>query len=538
MVAITHGVYVDLNRDGDFADTSEDMSTYFKRVTIKRGVSKTFDTMARDTTIEVVLDNSDKRFSPDATGGLTGLKPGALVKVDMTYGGTTATLGLGRIARDGISIQQGTKLNREATLKTFGYLRMLQEERTVILPLMTNVRTDAVISAIIDAIGLYPLSSGGWKLGTAGYTELDYTTVLAADAGSYASLQTGDNLMAYVGDVWGEETSAYAMIRDLMAAESGLLFEARDGVLTMLNRSYFLTDVANAVDATLTGSNLVARKKQDYRYGQDVVNDVTVTGYPRVVGAARSTVARLYAAAGTGHIIPAGATRTFTLNYQQADGIGIGAYSVLCDPTTDYTLAYWNSVTQLIEAGSPSVGLTITEGAGVVQLAFNNPETRNAIVMAGATDANNITVRGYAVQAFDGVTASAQDLSSIGATGRQSTRFDLKLLTSATAPQDMANFELYNRSALRGGFAAMTLLAQASATHAAWVRDLTIGSRIALSETQTGTSREYFIVGEEHNIINAGYEHYATYTLRPVHEDYWILGVTGFSELDAVRLGY
>ncbi|MCC7210137.1 MAG: hypothetical protein IT323_22730 [Anaerolineae bacterium] len=538
MVAITYNAYVDLNLDGDFVDTSEDISAYVKRVSIKRGVSKTFDTIARDTTIELVLDNADKLFSPDATGGLSGLKPGAQVKVTMTYGGTTVTLGIGRIARDGIQVQQGTKLTREATLRTFGYLRMLQEERTVILSLMTNVRTDAVISALISAIGLYPLSSGGWKLGSAGFSELGETTVLGADAGSYASLQTGDNLMAYVGDVWGEETSAYAMMRDLMEAERGLLFEARDGVLTMLNRSFFLTDVSTAVDATMTGANLIARKKQDYRYGQDVINDVTVTGYPRQVGAARTVVARLYAYAGTGHIVPAQTTRTITLNYQTADGIEIGAYSILCDVTTDYTLAFWNSVTQQIEAGSPSVGLTILEGAGLVQLVFNNADAQHAIIMAGATETNNVTVRGYAVQSFDGVTANAVDTASIGQAMRQAARFDLKLLTDADAPQDMANFELYNRSDVRGGFAAITLLAQTSATQAAWARDLTIGSRIALSETQTGTNREYFIVGEEHNIINAGYEHYVTYTLRPVHDDYWILGVTGFGELDSIRLGY
>lgn len=536
MVAITYNAYVDLNQDGDFSDTSEDISAYVKRATIKRGVSKTFDTIARDTTIELVLDNADKRFSPDATGGLTGLKPGALLKVTMTYGGTTVTLGIGRVARDGIQVQQGTVLTREATLKTFGYLRMLQEERTVVLPLMTNTTTDAVISAIIDAVGLYPLSTGGWVLEVDGFTELDYTTVLMADAGSYASLQTGDNVMAYVGDVWGEETSAYAMIRDLMEAERGLLFEARDGVLTMLNRSFFLTDVSTSVDATLTGANLIARKKQEYRYGQDVINDVTVTAYPRSVGAARSVVARLYAAAGTGYIVPAGMTRTLTLNYQTTDGIGIGAYDIQCANTTDYTLAYWDSINQVVVPGGPTVTVTVTEGAGLAQLTFENQDTSHAIVLAGSTDANNITVRGYAVQSFDGVTAQVQDLESIGNAGRQAMRLDLKLLTDADAAEDLANFELYNRSGVRGAFAAITLLAQDGATQAAWARDLVIGSRIALSETQTGTNREYFIVGEEHSIINAGYEHYVTYTLRPVHEDYWILEVDGYTELDAVRL--
>ena len=538
MVAITHGVYVDLNRDGDYSDTGEDITAYVKSVSIKRGLTKPFDTIARDTTIDVVLNNASKRFGPDATGGLSGLKPGALVKVDMTYS-TTATLGIGRIARDGIQVQQGTSLTREASLKTFGYLRMLQEERTVVLPLMTNTTADLVITAIIDAIGLYPFSISGWMLGTVDYGELGVTTILSAGAGSYTSLSTGSDILPYVGDAWGGATSAYTMIRDLVEADRGILFEARDGTLTFISRTALLEDVSTAVDATLTGSNLVARKKQEYRYGQDVVNDVTVTGYPRVVGAARSVVARSYVAAGTGRIVPAGQTVTWTLDYKTADGIPQGAYSVLCDPTTDYTLAYWDSVTQSIVAGAPSISLTISEGAGVVELRWDNADSRNAIVMAGATDANNITVRGYAIQALDGVTANAYDLTSIAEVLRQPLRLDLKLLADATAPQDLANYELYNRSDLRGAFTSITIFANASATHAAWARDLTIGSRIALSETQTGTNREYFIVGEEHNIINALQEHYVTYTLRPAQMDYWVLGVAGHGELDSTtRLAY
>jgi hypothetical protein len=526
VVDITYNVYLDLTGNGDFSDDDENISGYVIEALVKRGAANPWDTIARDTQIEVELDNSTQLFSPEAGGALSGLKPSARLAVDMTYDSVTERLGIGRVARDGIRVDPGSYGKRRAGLSTYGLLLLLQEEMNVELALQTNVTTDQVIALLIDASGIYPFAFTGWLLGITGYSELGVSTVLSDGPAGFLDLDTGSNTLAYVGDQWGQQVSLYTMLKQLMEAERGLLYERRDGWLAMRSRHYFIEDVATAVDAAITDAHLIASKKQEYGYGESVVNDVTVTGYPRQVGTARTVVARYPIASGTGHIIPSGSTSYLTLDYKDSGGASIGAYDVVFDLTTDYTTGFWNSVTQQIETGSPSLVVSVQEAAGKVTLVIANEDSSHAIIMPGSTDSTAITVRGYAIQTFDGLTVNEQNTDSISEILRQSMRLDLKLLSDADAVQSTALFELGNRGTIQGHFTHITLSPFKSEQCAEWVRDLTIGDRISVTETQTGHTGEYFIVGEEHRVLNGATEHYATYTLRPASTGWWVLGVS------------
>ena len=66
----TWKVLIDWDRNGDFTGTYDDVTTYVLHAKWYLGFSQAYAEVANDSTLELVLDNSDKRFSPENSGSV------------------------------------------------------------------------------------------------------------------------------------------------------------------------------------------------------------------------------------------------------------------------------------------------------------------------------------------------------------------------------------------------------------------------------------------------------------------------------------
>jgi hypothetical protein len=86
---LAHKVYVDLDADGSFATAGDDLSAYWMHTNITAGMQALDTRCAHVGKASIVLNNADRRFSPDnlngpyVSGGVTKLKPFLPVQITM-----------------------------------------------------------------------------------------------------------------------------------------------------------------------------------------------------------------------------------------------------------------------------------------------------------------------------------------------------------------------------------------------------------------------------------------------------------------------
>ncbi len=505
---------VDLNRDRDFSDTNEDISAYWKSLRWQNGAMAPFDAVARTNTLEVVLNNSTGRFSPEHASGLAGFELGALIRLRSTYSATTRQHFIGWITE--IAPAPGSKGPRETMVRAEGFFGRLLDA-FVSLPVQQDKRYDEIVTALLGGVSVYPPGFVSWLLGD--FSDLGVNTYLGSTT-LYSNLETGVNTFNWAGDNWSRGVSVLSALRDLMATEGGFLYESRSGLIESFNRHHFLNDMLNSVDATITETMLL-RGGVHYEYGRDIANHVTVKFHPRTAGTSLETVGTLQQSFN----VPKNASATLRLAFDDGSNNKIGAYGVVCVANTDY-----RAYTQPDGMGAPMtdvVSVTVIEGGSNCQLLFTN---RSAV--ADAWIARGTRVRGYKITDFGAQEYVAADETSIGDFGRQQLVHDLKMLDDPEYARNLCAWELQTRADPRGQINGLTI--QANVSDALMINALarTIGDRIAVSESQTGlSSAEYHIVGEKHTLPNR-YNHRAAWTLRPARAmEYWKLGTAGYSEL-------
>ncbi|HEY5988859.1 MAG TPA: hypothetical protein VIV12_21135 [Streptosporangiaceae bacterium] len=522
-VDAAYEVCIDLTRDRDFSDTNEDVSAYVKALEWTVGATDPFAPIARANTLSLTLRNGDGRFSPERAAGLSGFEPGALARVRVTDPATATAypMCIGWIEPDGIEVIPGTRGLRETDVHASGFFVRLMDEKARI-SLQENQRADQIVDALLTRNAVYPPGFTGWFLGEQALGE---NTYLGAGVSDYASLETGVNTFTMVGDNWGERASIYRALSDIAETERGFIYENREGKLVFYNRHHWYADLANALDATLAQSDMLARRGLDYAYG-NVVNDVEVAFRPRRVGSANEV---LGLANGTPRVEAADSLEV-RIGFDDGSGNRIGGKSVLTPvANTDWTAnaAEDGTGTDLTSSVSASM---VADGSGV-SLTFINSASVAAYL-------RNVQVRGLKITDFGEQMARYRDDTSIALYGRHPQTITLRILDDFNYAADLAVYEAYLHKDPAGEVRDITFMANKSAALMTYALTSGVGARIALAETQTGLSGQYYVVGETHK-VQIGRAHQVTQFLRPAPpQAFWVLGVANFSELDAVtRLG-
>jgi prophage tail gpP-like protein len=124
---------------------------------------------------------------------------------------------------------------------------------------------------------------------------------------------------------------------------------------------------------------------------------------------------------------------------------------------------------------------------------------------------------------------TAEDTTSIGSYRRQSFTYPF-IMDDVDVAQNMADYLVDLWANPVGRIQSITLPAYQSDTTLTQCLVRTIGDRITLAETQTGTSADYFIIGESFQLADKNVV--TSWTLEPADsQNYWLLGTTDFGEL-------
>lgn len=512
-VDATFGFYIDLNRDGDYSDTGEDVTQYVKRAEWQLGFVPPMEAIARDGTLTLTLNNASGKFSPEGGSALSGFKRGRVIKIESVYSAVTRRMMTAWMK--GARPSPFVWGNRETLVDTEGYFSRAQRTE-VFVPVQQSVTGDVVVDAILSNSLLYPPGfSGRWLLGVTGFSELGQNTLIGATS-DYLDADVGKTVFNYIGDEWRDGASIYSALREVAGREYGYVFLNRNGVLEFWNRHHLLLETT--VQATFTNTMIGI----DYVYGETVINRVFVKAAPRIASGSAVTLGQLDKAVK----VEAGSAKEISFRYTDTSyGAKVAGKNAIAPVQTTDFLA--NSA----EDGSgtnytTSVTTAITdEAANRVTVRFTNTAGVDVWIQVGAK------VRGTKITSYPVVDVMRSDSDSISEFGYNDYTYPFTMDSVADA-EAIASYLLNRFKQPFGVVKSMTLSPRRNDGLMTQCLARTIGDRITIVEAQTGVSADYFIIGERHTWDQAGKNYQVTWYLEPADPvQYWVLSVTNFSEL-------
>jgi hypothetical protein len=405
-------------------------------------------------------------------------------------------------------------------------------------PVRVKSGSDVIFTGRVRAISPSPgKTGGGTKVVATDYLDVAATSLM--ENVSILENVTGDQVFAYIventpaqpyglSSSTGSETytlaldntrdeavSALSEFHRLAMSELGYIYQTRTGALVYEARS---TRISNEPTPTVTLA--------DTMHGVDVaevaassLNRVQVTVHPRVIDAAATTV--LYELVNPLQLA-AGETKVIIGPFRAATATGIttrvGGLSMV-DPvaTTDYTM----------NTASDGAGTDLTSSMTVV--ADYGPNGVRLTLTNGATDAAYVTkmqCRGKGVYDFRTVVLRAQNDAAIASDGVNALNIDMVYQEDASIGQSMADALLSGYGDLDGTrVRQVSFLPDAAGMPAGlWTKD--ISDRVAVSETVTGATGEYYINGVKHAYQNGTLPR-ITWWLAPAEPvSFWVLGTS------------
>lgn len=404
---------------------------------------------------------------------------------------------------------------------------------------------DPIQSMFDSGIVSWPYQRSYWVLGSQGGSELGLTTYLFSEA-SLGFTQGPSDSYAIIGDLGdrGQGVNAQTYLRDLIGMEGGgrFYFNPRTHSFDFINRhtdailtaGQFGPAVPVAVSFDADDLDSV-----DYKYGEDLVNRVTLHYSLRTVGGAGSII---WSSSQLPILLKAGSDpKTINASYFDAT-------------ITTQRIAATNYIFPV--AGTDIIANTLYDGSGdnvstAISVAVDFKANSAKIILSNPTAQDcyvrTLQLRGTPlVQSDEVVTSLSAD--SLREFDEYPRTVEVRMLDDTDVAQSYADYiiskfktpldrlESITFNSLRN---AKTIAAAAHMSYAS-VLD-TLNARIAVTLPFYNHSAEYFVVGERRVIIVGGdHSQMVTLILKPqARERYWILGRTGYSELGSTTyLGF
>lgn len=523
----TWTIAIDWDRDGSFSGQYDDVTDYVISARWFLGQRKPYQDIADDSMLTLVLNNSDRRFSPEyGSSPLSGkLAPYKPVRVQSDDGTTIRTHWIGWIE----SIQPKVNAYGERTveIKAAGTMQFFKAAETA-LELQENMRTDQIIAALIEEVVIPPALTGAWFVGRTGNSELGKTTFLT-DTTNYSDLETGITTLAIAADNWVQRGGSndskkdtfdvHQALRDMAAAERGRFLFSRDGKALFWNRHHLLQGVASSAFFDNNMNDL----SYEYAGLENFKNEIVVVCHPRAISDSDQEILWRLDDKLT---IPAHKTREVNAKFQDDSNNRIGGKDV--------------TVTDVV----------FSKGAATITLEAKANSATLKLVNDGSKDAvlTSCIVRGKKITDFGRMEAKQVDTSSLVDYGRRVMNLNLPSVDNFEDAEYIASFELLRRSQPRGTVSSLSLSSHGTegGQHHAHQLARTLGDKITVKEAQTGhglsmdEGMPYHIIGEEHNLSAGATLFKTTWNLEPAPTQYpWKLGVVGRSELgQATRITY
>ena len=527
----TWTIAIDWSRKGDFTGTNDDITSRVISANWFLGMRKPYQDIADDSMLELVLDNSDKRFSPEnGSSPLAGyLVPFRPVRVQSNDGTTTRTHYVGWI--ESIEPQPNQYGERQVKLTCAGPMQFFKAVETDVT-IQENKRTDEIIDVLLDEVELPPVlvnsaivGDPANPVGTATVPRVKIAREPASGSSDDTVLaQEGQTVLAIAADNWIRQSpdnddsrpqtfNVYHAIKDVAGAERGRFFFNREGQAVFWNRHQLLTD--KTVQATF--DNSMTELEYTFAGLEEFKNDIRVTCHPRAVSANNNELLWEF------DVENKDAIRLRKPNYEHelkfsfksesgkriaARDVHVG--SVVFGPyEAPGNYGNINTTHFFIDAKANGGELLIRGNLGKVKDNF--------------TKISGIEVRGQTITDYGQMEAVAEDQWSITHHGRRTLRLNLPAIDNLEAAQSIANFERYRRKSPAGKVASMSLKSHGKRGGNAHADQLVreIGDRITVIEEQSGHTGDYFIIGEAQKLSDNATLLETTWYLESATEGNW-----------------
>ena len=492
------------------AGTYTDISSYLQTARWSIGFSAPYEPIAAESTLEVVLNNSDKRFSPEfTTGAYYGkLEPGLVIRLQSTdpADSTVRTMFIGWIS----SVKPTAGVSPDTATITAQAWNSRAQLSEVSIPVQESVTYDAVLDKIMETSRVYPPGTSAWFLGVSGQSELGQTAQLG-DTSTFSNFETGISTFLFAGDSWTDSTSIYGAFQETVGREYGRCWQARDGSLHAINRHKLITDKTTDFTFSDTMSDM------EYEYGapDDMANQVHVKARTR-----RETASQVVAGL-QNPVAIAGGGGTVDITYiveSQDSGVSLAVKSPITPvQTTDF----------LVNAASDGTGANLTGDCTGAIIADESFATRVGVRYTNNNaSAGYITfgqLRGTKLDNFAVVEQTTKDDSSIASYGKRQLSWQYAMDSTETA-DSIAEFILLERKDPRGRVKNVSFRPQTSAALLTAALSHSVFARIGITEAQTGlNAAPYFLVKETHAIEASDYA--VVWGLEAASAtDFWVLG--------------
>jgi hypothetical protein len=500
----------------DWTDVSRDVRT-IPAPTWARGMrgGTPVDRVAGVGVLNVALNNFPYSL-PSYTGYYTpghsrqraGFKLGVGFRLRVNYAELSAVLFSGTV--EAVLVEPGEARSRHVDLVVVDWMEEAATSQVEGVDTLTNVRSDEAFSAIIDAMPRQPVA---------------VQTDVGMDTYAYA-----------VDTARQEEATAQSEFVKLAMSELGYIYVKADGTLVFEGRrkrgsesslNVFTFDMPMFNDVSVTRSRT------------DIINKVKVISHPRRVDASPVVLYRLVQAVQIG----AGGTVRLFGGYSDPEQRGrrTGGFDFI-NPLAD-------GVDYIANSAGDGSGVDLTSAIAVTASTTGNGVSFQ-VTNTGSSAAwiTTLQIRGRGIYDFEHAVMESEDADSILQFGRRTRTIDMPYqsdaLVAASAAQYLISLYADDISAAES----LTYLANESnqLMRQALLREISdrIGIResvTALTDTLSGTTatRGWFINGVRGDIVEGRYLR-MTYLLAPADRNtYWLLGVSGSSELNiTTRLGY
>lgn len=463
----------------------------------------------------LTLDNSTKRYSPEyASSPLYGYLGGRVlttieIQDPITLAWKRKFTGWTRQ----IKPEPGGTSRREATLTCEQGKFQLERIKYTKLPSTATGTADTIIKDIINngfISGATPLQviMSKTKLG-AGYFRAEADIM---------SIEAGVSTLSLTGEDWGAGQKATQALQEILKVDQGFFFIDGNGKVIYYNRLHYVDPATTPTAITINlDSETIG---QAYGYGNPYYNHAQITYYLK-----RTTTETVWESPSEGIVVRGRRTRTVDVNFEHTEGSkktiqSINSFTASVNPSTIQLMNYVAT-----QQGNVTGEILEVEN-GRAKLLLRNSAPMNLRV--------GVTLRGVTIDSSGGQVVTV--LKSGGAIGGQVTVSERsKLLTSESEARNLG-VDLLNR--FRSGIGEFTNIRFLPRDNT-WLQhalNAEQGAKLALSETQTGHTGNYVVIGEQHDwrpgMLNS------TISLYNLNRQtkYWIIGTSALNT-DAY-LGY
>lgn len=436
-------------------------------------------------------------YSPGHANCRSGFQSGCPVRVRFTFDGNTITKWYGRIAPDGISVEPHDKGTRRTTVTAYDWMYQATVHNLYLPSYTTSKKMNEVMPLIVANMPIAPLST---------------------------SYSTGQDTFASVFDTVRYNTTAMAEFQKLSVSELGYVYvkhnSTSDEILVSEDRLYrnnitsistipvpssmcdYLTTEGGDYITTEGGDYIIIDARQDisldnkmvgleYTHGANLYNWVNCVSYPKKIDADATTV--LFAL-NTRVEVEAGETLSgFKITYRDPTG---GAKKVagkdMVTPVKDTD--YWMDSVSGSNSKDLSDDLTVT-------VTFGTEGAEYSLQNTGATDGYvYLQFRGRGIYVYDSVTKVFKDDTSIDTHGTHSLSLDLKYQNDPIVADAFGNIILNHYKNPSSHAKSVTFYTSTDELVSVFLQ-ADCGSKVTITEEQTGIDEDYFINGWEFEII-------------------------------------